>query len=573
MDDETNVPPGVGPVVPSPEGQGTGGGKTAASETTKGKAEERGAEGTTITEPKNVGGSVDKTSLEIDKLQLEIGALKYKRSFLGRTQDVIVALGPLAALCALVWTIHVGLLQQKQQQLDAASARFERAYTKLGSQLPSERASAVAQLSGLLHTDSARDQEMLTALVNQLALDDNPAVTSAILNVFQHLDNQTAKPALDAALKSAIQLQNVLERSSGLTLFELSTALRDARGQFLALPEYDPKGDRSARPVDENAQQSLASLFALRRALMSLLKAGATPKDLGWIFCPGCDFGQLGVNMNDVNFHNGILNGTRWDGLQMERTNFQDAILDHSSFSAANLQGAKFNQDEHNRNRQLDLETRVYRYAAPFSRVMVGGMDGSTDFTCADLRNATFDHFPLVVRASDAQPIDSTQLVRPITSSIFYRGANIEGTNFQRAREIVLEELKPGGEKASPYIAMDMVDGPQGAHYRYYTRVVPLESINNPIFHMNPQTFRLDKIVSDSPDVRRGIDASVQAVAEALSETRNYEKANLPAGVLAAIQANPASHVSTEGFCKGWVDGMKQSHASGRHDAAGMGEQ
>jgi hypothetical protein len=212
----------------------------------------------------------------------------------------------------------------------------------------------------------------------------------------------------------------------------------------------------------------------------------------------------------------------------------------------------------------------VYRYAAPFSRVMVGGMDGTPDFTCADLRNATFDRYPLVVRASDAQPVDSTLLVRPITSSIFYRGANIEGTNFQKAREIVLQELKPGGEKLSPYIAMDMVDGPQGAHYRYYTRSVPLDSINNPIFHMNMQTFRLDKMGVDSEEVRRGIEASVQAVAEALSETRNYEKAHLPAGVLAAIQANPASHVSTEVFCKRWADGLKQSHAAGRQDAAGM---
>ena len=51
------------------------------------------------------------------------------------------------------------------------NARFERAYTKLGSELVSDRISAVTQLSGLLHADGgARDEEVLNALINQFAL-------------------------------------------------------------------------------------------------------------------------------------------------------------------------------------------------------------------------------------------------------------------------------------------------------------------------------------------------------------------------------------------------------------------
>ncbi len=278
---------------------------------------------------------------------------------------VIVAVGPLAALFALLWTIHVGLLQQEQQRLDAASGRFERAYAKLGSQLPSERSSGVAQLSALLHTDGgSRDQEMLTALVNQLALDDNPAVSSAILNLFQHLDNQTGKAALDSALQNVVHLQNVLVQSSGLTPFELSTAWRDQRGRFLATPAYDPKGNRDPQPIDDSVQLYLENLFALKSALVSLLKAGATTQEMSGIFCPHCDFGQLGVAMSGVSFRNAILNDTKWDGLQLEHADFQDAILDRSTFWASNLQHANFNQEEGNRNRQLDVENRVYRYTA-----------------------------------------------------------------------------------------------------------------------------------------------------------------------------------------------------------------
>ena len=498
-----------------------------------------------LARPKNTTDPVNKTQLEIDKLELEIAALKYKRSFLGKAQDGIIAIGPLAALFALLWTIHAGLLQQEQQRLDAVSGRFERAYAKLGSQLPSERSSGVAQLSALLHTDGgSRDQEMLTALVNQLALDDNPAVGSAILNLFENLDKGTGKAALDSALQSVVHLQNVLVQSSGLTPYELSTAWRDERGQFLITPSYDPKGIRDPQPVSEYGQLDLENLFALKSALVSLMKAGATAREMSGIFCPHCDFGQLGVDASGVSFRNAILNDSKWNGLRMERADFQDAILDRSTFWASNLQHANFNQDKFNRNRQLSVEDRVYRYAIPTNRVLVGGMEGTPDFTCADLSNATFENYPLLVRAADAQPVDATKQWRPIDWSIFYRGADVTGTDFANAREIVLEPIKPGRGKLPPYVSMSLVTGPRGARYQYYARDEFLDFLKFPSFNQ--------KYIAENGN------SDVDAMAVALSETKNYEKANLPAGVLPLIQANPASHRSTEEFCNRWRNDIKR---------------
>ena len=556
MDDETIVPPAATPPPVPP----AGGSVTAAREPTNASAEELKAASNKEPEKpvsEKAPDPANKPQLEVDKLALEIEALRYKRSFLGRAQDGIIAIGPLAAFFALLWTIHAGLLQQEQQRLDAVSGRFERAYAKLGSQLPSERSSGVAQLSALLHTNGgSRDQEMLTALVNQLALDDNPAVGNAILNLFQNLDKGTGKAALDSALQNAVQLQNVLVHSSGLTPYELSTAWRDERGQFLFTPSYDPKGIRNPQPVSEYGQLDLENLFALKSALVSLLKAGATTQDMSGIFCPHCDFGKLGVDARGVSFRNAILNDSKWDGLRMERADFEDAILDRSTFWASNLQHANFNQAEGNRNRELDVKDRVYRNAYPTNRVLVGGMEGTPDFTCADLSNATFENYPMLVRAADAQPVDTTKPVRPIDWSIFYRGADITGTDFVEIREIVLEPIKPGrGGKLPPLVSVDdVISEPNGARYHYYAWNESLSYLKYPSFN---QKYIAEHGRSD-----------LDAVAVALSETKNYEKAKLPAGVLPLIQANAASHRSTEEFCKRWSDSIQRSrgeHASSSH--------
>ena len=553
MGDATTGPPSVPPAGTSANDKATPGGKPAAS----GAGDQTGTAEAAAGAPgqRQAASPTEKEQREFDKLGLEIESLNYKHSIKGRLIDVALAIGPLAALFTLIWTIlwtvHVNQKQQEQQRLDAASARVERAYAKLGSQLPSERASGVAQLSALLHTEGgSRDQEMLTALVNQLGLDDNPAVGSAIVNVFEHLDHQTAKTALDAALQNVVQLQNVLVQSSGMTPFELSSAWRDERRQFLITQAYSRDGSRNPQPINDAAQLYLDNLFALKSGLLSLLKAGGSTKDMSGIFCPGCDFGQLGLDMSGVSFRNAILSESKWDGLRMEHADFRDAILDRAKFWASDLQGANFNQEQGNRNRQLDVESRVYRYAVPTHRAFysVGPMEGTPDFTCADLRNATFDNYPLLVRSNDPKLPDYTgKPVRPTDWSFLYRGANIAGADFTTIREIVLEPIEPGRGRLAPYASINLVAGPDGARYHYYASDESLRYLQFQVFN---------KKLIESESRRR----NVEAVAVALLETRDYEQAKLPEGVLPLIQANPASHRSKDEFCKRWSDGIKRMH-------------
>jgi hypothetical protein len=144
--------------------------------------------------------------------------------------------------------------------------------------------------------------------------------------------------------------------------------------------------------------------------------------------------------------------------------------------------------------------------------------------------------------------------VRPIDSSFFYRGADIEGTDFATIREILLEPIEPKSRgRLPPYVSMNLVSGPGGARYHYYATDERLGYLNFPSFnkkHIESESGRSD----------------IDAAAVALSETRNYEKATLPPGVLSLIQANPASHRSTEEFCNRWRDSIKRGQ--GEHVAS-----
>jgi hypothetical protein len=124
----------------------------------------------------------------------------------------------------LIWTRFTDFRQLEQQRLDAENNRFQQAYSRLGSQLPSERSRGVAQLSTLMGTNnSKRDREVLIAMVNELALDDSPEIRNSILNVFQNLKGKADKSALDAALQSAaISKESIFD----LVISSLSSSLR-----------------------------------------------------------------------------------------------------------------------------------------------------------------------------------------------------------------------------------------------------------------------------------------------------------------------------------------------------------
>lgn len=507
-DDSANPPQSLGPV-----------------ETTEESALVTSSESERVDE----GKRTERGDLELKKLTLEVADLTFKQSWLAKCIAFLQGILPLAALVTLIWTISAGLRQQRLQSQDAENARFEHAYTKLGSQLPSERATGVTQASALLRVNGGvRDKEVLTALTNQLALDEDPAVRSAILNVFFYLDDRTGKDALDAALKSVVDLESVIVQSSGLTPFELATAQQDNRGIFFLPGELDSPRTNS---IDPNWRQLvLVRLSSLKTAMLSLLKAGGRTANMARIFCPQCDFKSLDVDFSDVDFTNAILPRSQWEGLRLNHANFHDAVIEEANFTGAHLHGANFSEDQYNTNRQQYVEANILRNinpALPVALYLYEFSSGTPNFRCADLSDTSFENYPLLVRLDEIPPKPTGNGARPATERdswpMVLHGADIARADFEQARELILVPFDPKKLKKATYAYLHQVQTPPGTKYHYYVEDVPLAYLRYYSRGTNP--------TADRDESR-----NVEAAGLSFVDTQNYAQAKLPPGVLAVIQ-------------------------------------
>jgi uncharacterized protein YjbI with pentapeptide repeats len=378
-----------------------------------------------------------KAGPETEKLKLEIEALHFKRSFWGRVFEILQGLGPVIAILALAYTVIAGIQQQQQQ-------RLEQAYTRLGSQLSSERASGVAQLSALLGKDGGeRDREVLTALVYELGLDASPEVRSSILNVFENLKGKAEKSAIDAALQSTAKLQRAKIRSSHLYPFELATLREEERGSFSYFPiTVGDNSQPSRRQQSSESQRAIfENLFDLSRVLRYLLKAGGEVNDLSGIFCPGCDFSAFERNFDNANFEEAILVDTVWQFVKLEHAHFDRALLERADFTGAHLRGATFGQNQLDHNRRKFVEVSPYVDDAdlgPHENAALTNTinEDNAKFPCSDLQDASFKHFAIMARTDDPMPND-------YGLSVYFLGANVQGADFETVREVV---LRPGNE-------------------------------------------------------------------------------------------------------------------------------
>lgn len=115
-------------------------------------------------------------------------------------------------------------------------------------------------------------------------------------NVLSNLDKATSQDALDAALKNIVDLHRVMVQSSGITPFELATALQDRRGIYFVPHDTNARGGDVA--IDPNAlHETFMRLASLKAALLSVLKAGGRTQRMDHVYCPECDFEQLGIDL------------------------------------------------------------------------------------------------------------------------------------------------------------------------------------------------------------------------------------------------------------------------------------
>lgn len=457
-----------------------------------------------------------KAALELRKLELEIKALTFKQSRLGRLTEILQGVVPILAILSLVWTVVVGLNQQESQRKDAESARFERAFAKLGSSVPSERVTGVAQASALLHAAGGeRDRDILTALANQLALDPNPAVRSAILNVLSNLDHTTDAATLNATLKNIVDLQRVMVQSAGMTPFELSSALKDGRGIYF-IPDLSNATEADQQTIDE----TFVRLESLRAALVALLKAGGRTRQMDHIYCPECAFDVLKVDFSEVSFQNAILPGTQWNLVRLARSSFKDAVLTGADFTGAMLEGADLSADETNTHREEYIAANAIRYLSgpQLPRVLDEFITRAPTFICANLKNANFSGRLLFSRIDD----DTTDNASDGFVRDFLR-ANIAGADFRQAREMVIRRVEAGREQ-DPYVRLHRVVASERNPKAYYYTTIALTYMD---FFQRRRNTAQD----------REHDLTMEVVAQSFLMADNVEEAKFPEGVQAAIKA------------------------------------
>lgn len=464
-------------------------------------------------------GDPHQAALELRKLELEIKALTFKQSRLGRLTEVLQGVVPILAILSLVWTVVVGLNQQEAQRKDAESARFERAFAKLGSGVPSERATGVAQASALLRTAGGeRDKDILTAMANQLALDGNAAVRSAILNVFSNLDRGTDPATLNAALKNIVDLHRAFVQFGGFTPFELSTAQKNNRGIYF-IPHPSDASEVDGQALDD----IFARLETLSAALMAVLKAGGRTRQMDHIYCPNCAFNALRADFSDVDFHGAILPGTQWSLVHLGRSNFRDAVLIGANFTGAMLEGADFSADEYNAYQEEYVAANAIRYlaGAQLPRVLNSFSARAPTFICANLKQANFAGRLLVMRVDD-QLADKSN----VTFVRSFLRTNIEGADFREAREMVIRRVQAGQEK-DPYVMLHRVIAAERNPNAYYYTTIGLTYLD--------YSRRGVSAVAD-----RERDLTLEAMAQSFVMAENADRARFSEGVYPAIKAERA---------------------------------
>jgi uncharacterized protein YjbI with pentapeptide repeats len=486
---------------------------------------------------KKSGSESEKLALEVQKLTLEIRALRFKHSPFGRLFEWLQGAAPVLAIATLVWTVLVNINQQDVQRAATENALFDGIYTKLGSALPSERATAVAQASSLLHhANGTHDADLLTALSNQLALDESATVRSAILNVFRNLDHSTNRTVLDSTLRNLVDLHRAAIASSRMTPFELSSATQDDRGEYFLLDQATRTGASS-----EELNSTFARLGSLAVALLSVLRAGGRTRTMDHIYCPGCDFSALKIDFQNVNFDDAIIPESQWSLTNLTGASFRDAVIERANFTGAQLTNADFSNDEFNMTR-LDYVQALSLRNMPSNGFPDLGFyqhqSGSPIFTCANLQNANFTQFPLVTRIDrkqDGKPIQlSKQRGRQTLAAVrasdqldgwptIYEGANIAGANMENVREIILRPIDPR-RPSEPYMKLHEVKVPDGNPIHFYVQDMPMSYL---------QYYDVGKNETQNIDH----DNDLEALAASLSGVEHADTAKLPSGVLQTINA------------------------------------
>ncbi len=307
------------------------------------------------------------------KRALEIAKLKRELSF-GNWLEWAKAVGPLATSIGIIFTIVIGILQQRQSLRSREDERFERSVTRLGSQQPSERLTGLIGLQLFLRAgEGSRQESALNFIINAAVIEQDRTVREALLDSLDKLGVlQISKAALDAALITARDRNRVLLRHTRDEYF------------FKKIPSSGewPSDPPLVVPIGNPPDEERDALLASARALAALVRAGAYAADLSQIYCVECVFSSADkpAQLADTNFDTAFLSRAHFERADLTRSSFNNADLGLTYFTNANLTEAKLTQDV-----GITPWGVVEAEAANTTLALPGAL-----FTCANLTNADF---------------------------------------------------------------------------------------------------------------------------------------------------------------------------------------
>jgi|CZKU01.1.fsa_nt_gi uncharacterized protein YjbI with pentapeptide repeats len=368
----------------------------------------------TIADTENVA-RLRKLDLEIQTLNIQLSP---RQRLFEQAKVLTSAGGVLAVLIAGVglflstsqW-LHTDSLNQRERKED----RLDKALQAFGEKTAeAQRLASVTSLESFLNdAEDRRGERVLVALANALAVEQSATVRNAIRSVFEgdrinpHDGGGLGSESLVHALDSLIAGSRVLFTQSSLWT-------NSSVGSYASA--VDP-GSLEARA------QSIADAIAI------LLRRGVARTDFEGVY-----LGHVGLQdlaLDGSSFDNALLVRSSFNGASCRRCTFRGADVTGAQFVGSDLRESVFD------SRSVDNGTPRQRGRGRFLMWMVLGTEAADaggqgvpqfdppDFSCADLRAATFDFFPAFSLTADA--IDVGGQVR------FYN-ANVAGAEFERSQ-------------------------------------------------------------------------------------------------------------------------------------------
>jgi uncharacterized protein YjbI with pentapeptide repeats len=298
---------------------------------------------------------IEKLDLEHTKLRLEQRALERQISRQGYVLEWLKALAVPAALLGVIASFVVGTGQLEQLAEGQAAERFERAITRLSSVRPNDRIAGISSLRIFLSgSDVGRQAAVLDFLINAAAVETDPFVAGAVIDVFSGAEiRRLKKSILDNALRTAV------ERSRNLTSLMTESGWLKIQAAKEDIIQGEKKmnsnnidmlsrqvtknlllkyAKQSRWPFDHIQKDDLIRLYNIRDVINALLLSGAMISQFQGIFCEHCDFRNV-KEINGVNFNGSYLTGSTFASTHLRNVRFFWADLAGTSFVDAKLEG------------------------------------------------------------------------------------------------------------------------------------------------------------------------------------------------------------------------------------------